>query len=82
MRPRTIYKNLKKLNRRFKCDISDADIFAAANSRLGWYRKTGMRTYNFLLSPKVLSMSNRERQGLVNPLEYYNQAWEKFLLTL
>ena len=81
-RPRTIYKNLQKLNRQSKCNLSDEDIFAAANSRLGWYRKTGMMTYNFLLSPKVLSMPSRERQGLVNPLEYYNQAWEKFLLTL
>jgi len=81
-RPPTIYKNLQTLNRKFKGRFTDEEIFASANSRLGLYRKTGLRTYNFLLSPKVLAMANKTRPGLVNPLEYYRSAREKFLFTL
>mgnify|MGYP002620613811 CR=1 FL=1 len=81
-RPPTIYKNLQTLNRKFKCRFTDEEIYASANSRLGLYRKTGLRTYNFLLSPKVLAMPNKTRPGLVNPLEYYISAREKFLFTL
>ena len=34
-RPKTIYRNLMKLNRICKCNMSDEDIFKVANSRLG-----------------------------------------------
>lgn len=67
----TIYKNLWKLNIMFKCNLSDADIRKVSGSRLGWYRRCGLRTANFLLSPKVLSIKRADRPGLVDPLEYY-----------
>ena len=70
-KPQTIYKNLSKLNIMFKCKISDEDIYASANTRLGLYRQCGMKTINFLLSPKVLAIQKANRPGLVNPLEYY-----------
>ena len=48
-------------------------IYKAANSGLGWYRRSGMSTVNFLLSPKVLALPNKKenRPGLVDPLSYY-----------
>lgn len=72
-RPKTIYKNLMKLNRVCKCNMSDEDIFKVANSRLGWYRRCAMNVVNFLLSPKVLETENKKkgRPALVNPLSYY-----------
>lgn len=72
-KPKTIYKNLQKLNKAFKCNFSDEDIFKVANSRLGWYRRSGMNVVNFLLSPKVLALPNRKesRPGLIDPLSYY-----------
>ena len=70
-KPRTIYKNLTKLNNMFKCKFSDEDIYACANTRLGLYRQCGMKTINFLLSPKVLAIQKANQPGLVNPLEYY-----------
>ena len=62
-----------RLNVKLKCGIPDEDIYKAANSGLGWYRKSGMNTVNYLLSPKVLSMPNKKenRPGLVDPLTYY-----------
>lgn len=68
---RRIYKNLDILNKKFKCNFSEEDIYKVANSRLGWYRKCGMQVVNYLLSPKVLAIKTKERPGLVNPLEYY-----------
>ena len=72
-KPETIYKNLMKLNAAFKCNLTDVDIRKVSGSRLGWYRRAGMRSANFLLSPKVLSLSNKKenRPGLVDPLAYY-----------
>lgn len=72
-KPRTIYRNLQKLNETFKCNFSEEDVFKVANSRLGWYRRCGMNIVNFLLSPKVLSIPNKKegRPGLVDPLSYY-----------
>ena len=72
-KPKTIYKNLMKLNAAFKCNLTDVDIRKVSGSRLGWYRRAGMRSANFLLSPKVLSLSNKKenRPGLVDPLAYY-----------
>ena len=72
-KPKTIYKNLMKLNAAFKCNLTDVDIRKVSGSRLGWYRRAGMRSANFLLSPKVLSLSNKKenRPGLVDPLSYY-----------
>ena len=65
--------HLMKLNAAFKCNLTDVDIRKVSGSRLGWYRRAGMRSANFLLSPKVLSLSNKKenRPGLVDPLAYY-----------
>ena len=72
-KPKTIYKNLMKLNKAFGCNLTDEDIRKVSGSRLGWYRRSGLRTANFLLSPKVLAMPNKKenRPGLVDPLAYY-----------
>lgn len=68
-----IYINLQRLNKAFKCNCKDEDIFKVANSRLGWYRRCGMDVVNYILSPKVLALANKKkgRPGLVNPLAYY-----------
>ncbi|MBQ7499265.1 MAG: group II intron reverse transcriptase/maturase [Clostridia bacterium] len=72
-RPRTIYRNLQRLNKKFKCNFSDEDIYKVANSRLGWYRRSGMNIVNFTLSPRVLALPNKKegRPGLIDPLSYY-----------
>ena len=70
-KPERIYKNLQKLNKVLPYNFTDEQIFAVANTRLGLYRQTGMRTVNFLLSADVLAIRKGERPGLVNPLTYY-----------
>ena len=70
-RPRTIYKNLMKINIACRCKFTLDDIFKCANSRLGWYRRSTGNVVNFLLSPTVLSIKKGDRPGLVNPLIYY-----------
>lgn len=72
-KPQRIYKNFEKLNTLYECGFEKEDIFKVANSRLGWYRRSGMDVVNFLLSPKVLATANKKkgRPGLVNPLAYY-----------
>ena len=70
-RPRTIYKNLMKLNIACGCKFTHDDIFKCANSRLGWYRRSTGNIVNFLLSPTVLGIKKGDRPGLVNPLIYY-----------
>ena len=72
-KPTRIYINLQRLNKSFKCNFKDEDIFKVANSRLGWYRRSGMDVVNYILSPKVLALANKKkgRPGLVNPLTYY-----------
>lgn len=69
-RPRTIYKNLMKLNIACRCKFTHDDIFKCANSRLGWYRRSTGNIVNFLLSPTVLGIKKGDRPGLVNPLIY------------
>ena len=72
-KPKTIYKNLMKLHRFLKCNISPARVRGVANARQGWYRRAKLPIINFLLSPEILSMPNLEknRPGLVDPLAYY-----------
>ena len=70
-RPRTIYKNLMKLNIACRCKFTHDDIFKCANSRLGWYRRSTGNIVNFLLSPTVLGIKKGDRPSLVNPLIYY-----------
>ena len=69
--PRTIYRNLMKLNKYTHANLSDESIFKVANSRLGWYRRCGRDVINYLLSPKVLAIAQKDRPGLVDPLAYY-----------
>ena len=72
-KPLTIYKNLQKINKSYKCNFNEESIYKVANSRLGWYRRCGMNIINYILSPKVLAQANKKkgRPGLVNPLDYY-----------
>ena len=72
-KPLTIYKNLQKINKAYKCNFNEENIFKVANSRLGWYRRCGMNIINYILSPKVLVQANKKkgRPGLVNSLDYY-----------
>lgn len=69
--PKTIYRKLMIMNNAFKCHFTDEDIYKCANTRLGWYRRSGMIVVNYILSPKVLGMRKGNRPGLVNPLDYY-----------
>lgn len=72
-RSRRIFINLQRLNKAFKGNFDDEAIYKVANSRLGWYRRSGMDVVNYLLSPKVLATANKkkDRPGLVDPLNYY-----------
>ena len=44
---RRIYLNLQKLNQIIGCGFTHEEIFKVANSRLGWYRRSGMYVVNF-----------------------------------
>ena len=70
-KPRTIYRNLMKLNKYTHANLSDESILKVANSRLGRYRRCGGDVVNYLLSPKVLAIAQKDRPGLVDPLAYY-----------
>lgn len=70
-RPKTIYRNLMKLNKACRCGFSEEEVYKCANTRLGWYRRSGLQVVNFILSPKVLGIKKGDRPGLVNPLNYY-----------
>ena len=70
-KPRTIYRNLMKLNKYTHANLSDESILKVANSRLGWYRQCGGDVVNYLLSPKVLATAQKDRPGMVDPLAYY-----------
>ena len=70
-KPRRIYLNLQKLNRIVGCKFTDEEIFKVANSRLGWYRRSGMYVANFALNPQILGRKTKGRPGLVDPLSYY-----------
>ena len=60
-KPMRIYNNLQRLNKSYKCNFKDEDIFKVANSRLGWYRRSGMDVVNYILSPKVLALANKKK---------------------
>lgn len=69
--PKTIYRNLCYLNRKYGCGFGHEAIFKAANSRLGWYRRSGMNVVNYIISPEVLETKIKDGAGLLNPLNYY-----------
>ena len=52
-KPKRIDTNLQRLNAMFHCNFTDEDTYKVANSRLGWYRRSGMDVVNYALSPKV-----------------------------
>ena len=60
-----------KLNKACRCNFSDEEIYKCANTRLGWYRRSGLKVVNFILTPTILGIRKGERPGLVNPLNYY-----------
>lgn len=68
---RRIYLNLQKLNQIIGCGFTHEEIFKVANSRLGWYRRSGMYVVNFAISPEILGRKTKSRPGLVDPLQYY-----------
>ena len=70
-RPRTIYRNLMYLNRKYKCGFGHEDIFKVANSRLGWYKRSSMNVVNFIISKELLETKIKDGVGLLNPLSYY-----------
>jgi len=46
-------------------------IYKVANSRLGWYRRSGMNVVNFIISKELLETKIKDSAGLLNPLSYY-----------
>ena len=70
-RPKAIYRNLSYLNWKHKNGFSHEEIFKVANSRLGWYRKSGMNIVNFVISKDLLENRIKDGAGLLNPLSYY-----------
>ena len=70
-RPKTIYRNLSYLNWKYKTGCNQEEIFKAANSRLGWYRRCGMNVVNFIISKDLLENRIKDGAGLINPLSYY-----------
>lgn len=69
--PKTIYRNLSYMNRKYKCGFNHESIYKVANSRLGWYKKSGMNVVNYIISPIVLETKIKDGAGLLNPLNYY-----------
>ena len=69
--PKTIYRNLCYLKRKYRNGFKHEDIFKVANSRLGWYKKSGMNAVNFIISPELLENKIKDGAGLLNPLFYY-----------
>ena len=66
-----IYTNLKRLNDKLPYHFTDEQIYAVANSRLGWYKRSTGWVSSFLLNADILAIRKGDRPGLVNPLEYY-----------
>lgn len=70
-KPKTIYRNLAYLNRKYNNGFNHEAIYKVANSRLGWYKRSGMNVVNFILSPKLLETKVKDGACLLNPLQYY-----------
>ena len=62
-KPDIIYRNLMKLNIGCKCNFSEETIFLCANTRLGWYRRSGSGVVNYIYSLKVLAIQKGDRPG-------------------
>ena len=70
-RAKTIYRNPCYLNWKHKNGFSQEEIIKVANSRLGWYRKSGMNVVNFIISKDLLENRIKDGASLLNPLSYY-----------
>jgi RNA-directed DNA polymerase len=70
-KPNTIYRNLSYLNRKYKNGFDHEAIYKVANSRLGWYKRSGMNVVDFILSPELLETKIKDGSGLLNTLNYY-----------
>ena len=46
-------------------------IYKVANSRLGWYRRSGMNVVNFIINKDLLENRIKDGAGLLNLLSYY-----------
>lgn len=62
--PKTIYKNICYLNQKYKNGFDYEAIYKVANSRLGWYRRSGMNVVNFILSPDLLENNRNDCEAL------------------
>lgn len=72
-KPKTILKNITRINRVFKKKVSKVGLYKLAHSKYGLYRRTGLSVSNVILSIDVLGKPNlkENRPGLINPLAYY-----------
>lgn len=70
-KPKTIRRNLTKINIKYKNGFTYEEIGKVSASRKGLYKRANGNVINFILNPKVLSIKSGDRPGLVNPLEYY-----------
>ncbi|TWK69219.1 Group II intron-encoded protein LtrA [Bacillus licheniformis] len=70
-KPKTIFRNLSYLNRKYKNGFSEESIFKVANSRLGWYKRCSMNVINYILNPTLFETKIKDGAGLLNPLNYY-----------
>ena len=70
-KPRTIYRNLTKMNRIVNGGIDKNRLIGIANARQGWYKMATIREINYLLNPTILAKRTKDRPGLVDPLAYY-----------
>ena len=61
-RPRTTYRNLAHLNRKYKCGFSHEDSYKVANAYFGWYKRSGMSVVNYIISPSV--HENKIKDGI------------------
>lgn len=69
--PKTIFRNLTYLNRKYNNGFNHEAIYKVANSRLGWYKRCGMNVVNFILNTKLLETKVKDGAYLLNPLKYY-----------
>ena len=64
-------RNLWYLNWKHRNGFNREEIFKVANSRLGWYRRSGMNVVNFIISKDLLENRIKDGVELLNPLSYY-----------
>ena len=62
-KPKTIYRNLSYLNWKNRNGFSHEEIYKVANSRLGWYKRSGMNVVNFIISKDLLETRIKDGAG-------------------